>query len=50
MTVAIDNGRMIKKFPIFKGTDGECCATLKVTLLVETPVPLPDLKKYEGHL
>jgi len=27
MTVAIDNGRMIEKFPIFKATDAECCAT-----------------------
>ena len=27
MTVAIENGRMIEKCPIFKETDGGCCAT-----------------------
>lgn len=27
MTVAIDKGRMIERFPIFKETDGGCCAS-----------------------
>jgi hypothetical protein len=27
MTVAIESGRMIEKFPIFKETDGGCCAS-----------------------
>lgn len=27
MTVAIENGRLIEKFPIFKGTDPGCCAS-----------------------
>jgi hypothetical protein len=28
MTVAIENDRLIEKFPIFKETDPGCCASL----------------------
>ena len=58
-TVAIENGRMIKKFPIFKETDPGCCATGGVRefvyrwdghqLVLDDVVDVPEQPKHKPN-